>query len=136
MKRSNAEYIDLEDLEVYQLARQLSRIAWSIYETLSWQDKKIMGDQFIESTDSTGANIAEGYGRFHYLDKIKFYYNSRGSYFEARKHWLSLLYERKKVTKDLYDEYNTIGKEFLVKLNNFISSTYRSKSNEIKNKYQ
>ena len=131
MNKRNSGYIDLEDLEVYQLSRQLSRIAWSIYEALSWQDKKIMGDQFIESTDSTGANLAEGYGRFHYLDRIKFYYNSRGSYFEARKHWMSLLYERKKVTKELYDKNNAIGKEFLIKLNNFISSTYRSKSNEI-----
>lgn len=57
---------------VYKLTRELSRIAWVIYEKLEWRIKKIMGDQFIESTDSVSANIAEGYGRFHYLDKVKF----------------------------------------------------------------
>ncbi|GIV44793.1 MAG: hypothetical protein KatS3mg035_1916 [Bacteroidia bacterium] len=31
-----------------------------------------MGDQFVRATDSIGANIAEGYGRFHYLEKLKF----------------------------------------------------------------
>ncbi len=31
-----------------------------------------MGDQFIKSIDSVGANIADGYGRFHYLDRINF----------------------------------------------------------------
>ena len=86
----------LNDLEVYKLARELSKIGWEIYQNLNWQTKKIMGDQFIESTDSVGANIAEGYGRFHYLDKIKFYYNSRASLIECNEHWIELLKERKK----------------------------------------
>ena len=55
-----------------------------------------MGDQFIEAVDSVGANIAEGYGRFHYLDRIKFYYNSRASLIECNEHWIELLKERKK----------------------------------------
>jgi len=88
------EYISLEKLEVYKLARQLSKITWEIYEKLDWRIKKIMGDQYVESTDSVGANIAEGYGRFHYLDKIKFYYNARGSLLESR-HWFDLLEERR-----------------------------------------
>lgn len=90
------KFIPLKDLEVYKISRELSRIAWKIYQALDWRDKKIMGDQFIESTDSVGANIAEGYGRFHYLEKIKFYYNSRGSLNEANEHWIELLWERKK----------------------------------------
>lgn len=28
-----------------------------------------MGDQFITAADSFGANIVEGYGRYHNLDK-------------------------------------------------------------------
>lgn len=40
-------YVKLEDLEVYQLSRELSRIGWEIYEKLSWQEKKVIGDQFI-----------------------------------------------------------------------------------------
>ena len=86
----------LNDLEVYKLARELSRIGWKIYQNLNWQTKKIMGDQFIEAVDSVGANIAEGYGRFHYLDRIKFYYNSRASLIECNEHWIELLKERKK----------------------------------------
>ena len=44
----------------------------SIYSQMNFEDKKIIGDQFIRSTDSVGANIAEGYSRFHYLDKVRF----------------------------------------------------------------
>ena len=121
------KYIGLDDLEVYQLARKLSAIGWQIYESLSWQDKKTMGDQFIRSTDSVGANVAEGYGRYHYLDKIRFYYHSRGSYLETKKHWLELLHDRKKIDDKVFQEYSEVGKKFEVKLNNFITATFNSK---------
>ena len=88
MEKSNKKYILLKNLEIYQLARELSKIGWEIYQKLDWKTKKINGDQFIEATDSIGANIAEGYNRFHFLDKIKFYYNARSSLSEACYHWL------------------------------------------------
>jgi len=123
------KYIKLQDLEVYQLARELSRIGWEIYSSFDWQIKKIMGDQFIESTDSVGANIAEGYSRYHYLDKIKFYYNSRASLSETADHWLELLKERSKINSEDYEKFKEIGIKLSIKLNNFITTTYRSKNN-------
>jgi four helix bundle protein len=119
-------YIPLKELEIYQLARQLSKIAWSIYERLEWQDKKIMGDQFIESVDSVGANIAEGYTRYHYLDKVKFYYYSRGSLAESCHHWLELLLERGKISSELYSSIKAIQKPLEIKLNNTITVTKNS----------
>jgi len=123
-------YILLRDLEVYQLARELSKIGWKIYNSLDWQTKKTMGDQFIEATDSVGANIAEGYGRFHYLDKIKFFYNSRASLSECNDHWLELLNERNKANSEKYKEFKVIAERLSLKLNNFITSTYKSKNNQ------
>lgn len=128
-------YISLKDLEVYKLSRELSRIAWKIYEKLDWKTQKINGDQFIESTDSTGANIAEGYGRYHYLDRIKFYYNSRGSFLECTEHWVELLYERGKIAEDFYKKYKDTAQKFSLKLNNFIASTYQAKDNNNLKKY-
>jgi len=128
--RNKKKYILLKDLEVYKLARELSRIAWEIYESLDWQAKKIMGNQFIEATDSVGANIGEGYGRFHYLDKIKFYYNARASLIECCDHWIELLNERKKVNSENYTKFKTTAEKLSLKLNNFIASTYKSKNNK------
>jgi|SRR3989344_7153675 len=128
MTNNDKGYIQLSDLKVYQLARELSKIGWEIYSMLEWRYKKIIGDQFIESTDSVGANIAEGYGRFHYLDKIKFYYNSRGSLAECGDHWVELLLERNLVNRSEYDKFKQVAKELSVKLSNFISTTYRSKA--------
>lgn len=123
------KYINLKDLEVYRLARELSKIGWKIYNVLNWQDKKIMGDQFISATDSFGANIAEGYSRFYYLDKIKFLYNSRGSLAEAVDYWLELLKERDKISNDDYQSYREIANKSSLKLQNFISSLYKAKNN-------
>lgn len=124
------KYILIRDLEVYKLARELSKIGWDIYQSLNWQIKKINGDQFIESIDSVGANIAEGYGRFHYLDKIKFYYNARASLMECNDHWVELLYDRGKITKKIYDEFKETALKLSIKLNNFISINYQSKSKQ------
>jgi len=118
----------LGELEVYKLARELSVIGWKYYCVLNWHDKKVLGDQFIRAIDSVGANVAEGYGRFHYLDRIKFYYNARASLFEAADHWLSLLEERNKISGEEYKRMRIISEEFLFKLNNFIKSTYRAKN--------
>lgn len=124
------QYIPLSDLEVYRLARELSKIVWEIYQYLNWQDKKTMGDQFLEATDSIGANIAEGYGRYHYLDQIKFYYNSRGSLNESYHHWLEVLNERKKIKTEKYKQFKTIAGKLSLKLNNFITSIYRAKNQQ------
>lgn len=112
-------YIDIKDLEVYKLSRVLSQIGWKIFSELPWDLKKSIGFQFIESTDSVGANIAEGYGRYHYLDRVKFYYNARASLLEA-KHWIELLEERNLVHEP--DFTHTCTKTLLC-LNMFIKIT-------------
>jgi len=95
-----------------------------------WQDKKILGDQFIRSMDSIRANIAEGFGRFHYLDKNKFNYNARGSLYESVQ-WLDLLYRRGKINKELFDLIDQKLKILSIKLNNYISVTRNQKEKEL-----
>ena len=129
--KEKSRYILLKDLEVYRLARELSQLAWVIYETLDWRTKKTMGDQFLSATDSVGANIAEGYGRFHYLDKIKFYYNARASLLECSDHWMELLRERKYIKNTApYTDFKTITERLSLKLNNFIAATYKAKGQQ------
>jgi len=129
MKSQN--FIELKDLEVYQLSRKLSSIAWKIFCRMNFEDKKHIGDQFLRSVDSIGANIAEGYGRFHYLDKVRFYYNSRASHYEAFTHWLELLIERERISKNEFDSINETAHILQIKLNNFIKSTANNARNNI-----
>lgn len=122
-------YVKLGDLFVYKIAIELCNLGWEIYESMCWQDKKIMGDQFIRSVDSCAANTAEGYGRYHYLDRIKFYYNGRDSLLES-KHWIYLLYKRDKINKAIYQSFLQRAEQVGYELNKFIKSTYKSKNKE------
>ena len=71
-----------EDLEIYRISIEISDLAWSYYQRLPKQFQFHIGNQFLDAVDSIGANIAEGFGRYHYRDSLKFYYNSRGSLYE------------------------------------------------------
>lgn len=120
--------MELNDLEIYRLSREISEGVWNIYRHLDWRDKKVFGDQCLSSSDSIGANIAEGFGRYHYLDKNKFNYNSRGSLLET-VHWIELLHERGKIDKSEFDRLRSKLVTLHVKLNNYISSTKRQNKN-------
>ena len=124
------KFIPLNDLIVYQLSRQLSAKAWNIYSNLTYEHKKIIGDQFITATDSVGANIAEGYARFHYRDKIRFYHFSRASLSEAINHWAELMEERNIINSQTFKHLKEIHSVLEVKLNNFISVTLKNANNK------
>ena len=132
MSNCNHHHIRLYDLEVYRLAREISRLAWTIYQKLHWQDRKTMGNQFLTASDSIGANLTEGYYRFHFLDKIKFFYNSRGSLGEARDYWIELLAERGKIKVEEYYDYVEFCNKYGKKLNRFIQTTYEASKNPTK----
>ncbi len=111
----------LEDLDVYQIALEISNLAWGIYNDISREFRFSQGSQFLEAADSVGANIAEGSGRYHFRDSVKFYYNSRGSLLEL-KHWTNLFLKRKLADQNkLSTLFELIEKEHL-KLNSFINS--------------
>jgi len=113
--------MELGKLEIYKLSLKLSDYIWDTYVDLPNDLKYNIGNQVIRSIDSIGANIAEGYGRFHYKDSIKFYYNARGSLWES-KHWILLMYKRELLNREKYElllnNLEILGK----KLNGFIKS--------------
>ena len=71
---------NFENLRVYQFAEDLlSDDVWSI--VLEWDSfaRDTIGKQLVRSTDSIGANIAEGEGRGSYQDNRRFIKIARGS---------------------------------------------------------
>ena len=110
-------------LEIYRLSLELSATVWKIYQALPKPLQYNIGDQTLRSVDSIGANIAEGYGRYHYKDSIKFYYNARGSLWES-KHWFYLLYKRKLIEQNTYDQSIEHLEQLGKKLNGLIQSIH------------
>lgn len=116
----------LNNLKVFQLSKEYGKEVWQIYQSLDWHLKKIIGDQLMRSADSVGANIAEGYGRYHFLEKIKFYYIARASLFES-KYWIDLLFERKIIDQEKYLYLMELYQNIVKGLNGLINSTYHTK---------
>lgn len=82
----------------------------------------------LTAVDSVGANIAEGYARFHFSEKSRFYYISRASLSEGVEHWIDLGLEREIVSIQEFESFSKIRLDIQVKLNNMIESTYTSKN--------
>lgn len=116
----------LKTLTVYLQAKELSSEAWIIHNKLVDSHKRMFGEQFVRSTDSVAANIAEGYGRFHYLDKIKFFYNARGSLYESY-HWFETIVARIDIDSRNRQNYLKVYNDLPGLLNGFIKSTYKNK---------
>lgn len=79
-----------EDLQCWQDCRALRVfILQKIVPLMPKVELYRLTDQLIRCARSTTANIAEGYGRFHYLDNAKFCSNSRGSCWETLDHLIA-----------------------------------------------
>jgi four helix bundle protein len=82
MKRSEEQahsYKTFEDLEVYQVAREFRKAMYRIAKRLPDFEKFGLVSQVRRAALSLTNNIAEGHGRFHFPDQIKFMLQARGS---------------------------------------------------------
>jgi len=79
-----------EDLECWKACRGVRLfVAREVLSVLPKDEQYRLGDQLIRASRSTTANIAEGYGRFHYLENAKFCSNARGSCYEVLDHLIT-----------------------------------------------
>ena len=85
-------YKDFTTLECWKLARKVKLFFYEkILPKLPKEEKYNLGNQIRNAAISATANIAEGYGRFHFKESIQFYRISRGSQFELKDHLISCL---------------------------------------------
>jgi four helix bundle protein len=76
-----------EKLIVWQKAHQLMlETHRKLVPFLPKEEKYGLADQLRRSSKSVAANIAEGAGRFYYMDNVRFCYQARGSLDETLNH--------------------------------------------------
>jgi len=68
-----------EDLEVYRKARQFRKAMYGVTRKLPDFEKYELASQIRRASVSLTNNIAEGHGRYHYLEQLKFLFQARGS---------------------------------------------------------
>lgn len=85
----NYGWSDFQNLTCWKSAHELKKKIASLVKDFPESERFRLSDQIIRSSRSVTANIAEGYGRFHFKDQIRFCIHSRGSLVELYDHLIT-----------------------------------------------
>lgn len=105
--------MEFKDLRVWGEAKDLVSKTYRVTAQFPKTETYSLTDQLRRSTNSICANIAEGFNRFHSKDKIKFYYNARGSISESQSHLLiavELGYVDRKIVEEMIIGFDRVRK--------------------------
>jgi len=101
------------DLEAWKRGHLLALEIYKITEDFPKEEIYGAVNQLRRAASSITANIAEGFARYHFKDKVRFYYNPRGSVAEVQNFLLlakDLKYIDLKMCKDLGEKANEVGR--------------------------
>ncbi|HWB64388.1 MAG TPA: four helix bundle protein [Chitinophagales bacterium] len=91
-----------ENLEVWKKCRELKQYVSELCKKFPKHEMYLLTAQVKDSSRSVTANIAEGYGRFHFQENIQFCRQSRGSLEETKDHIYTSL-DESYITKEDFD---------------------------------
>ncbi len=115
------------DLEVWQCGHKFVVDVYKTTKNFPRHETYGIVSQLRRSATSITANIAEGFSRFSFKDKMRFYYNSRGSISESQNHIL--------ISRDVgYLDESSARKLFSQadKIRQILNGLIRSSENQIK----
>ncbi len=91
------------------------------------QDEKYkLADQIVRASRSVTANIAEGFGRYHYQEYVQFCRQSRGSLFELIDHFI-VARDEGYISEDQLNQVRNQITNALAVLNGFINYLLKAK---------
>src|SRR3989442_5285300 len=79
MESTTGTFRTFEDLEVYKTAREFRKAMYAVSRKLPTFERFELASQIRRASVSLTNNIAEGHGRWYFLDHIKFLLQARGS---------------------------------------------------------
>ena len=109
-----------EDLDCFKLALDVVVNAHELAKCLPAEEKYDLAVQIRRSSKSVTANIAEGYGRFHYLDSLRYYSIARGELNETLAHFVNALV-LEYIEQAYYDEIHALVRKTEATLNGFMN---------------
>jgi len=108
------------DLEAWKKAHVLRKDISELVKSFPSDEKYRLTDQIIRSSRSIGNNIAEGHGRYHYIDSRKFFINARGSASETIDHLIVALDEGY-INKEIFEKLQASCDECMRLINGYIN---------------
>lgn len=117
---------NFKELEVWKKSRVLRIDISKMVKLFPSEEKYRLIDQMIRASRSVTANIAEGYGRFHYQENIQYCRQSRGSLTEIQDH-LTVAFDEKYIDESTQNQLDERVEECIRILNGYINYLAKSK---------
>jgi four helix bundle protein len=116
-----------EDLDVWKVCRDLRSQIAAIARTFPKEERYRLQDQLLRASRSVTANLAEGYGRFHYAENIQFARHARGSLYEVMDH-LTVAQDDKLISDETFALVREAVLRAISVVNGFIRYLAKSKT--------
>lgn len=110
------------DLEVWKEAHKLTLLVYKLTKKFPKAETFGLTSQIRRAVISVESNIAEGFSRYHFKDRLNFYYQSRGSASEVQTQ-LIIAKDLKYLTTEEFNNTFNISKKVLIILGGLIKST-------------
>ncbi len=124
------DIVSFEDLEVWKECRKFRNQISTTTEKFPKEEKYCLTDQIKRSSRSVTANIAEGYGRFHFQENAQFCRQARGSLTETLDHLICAL-DLGYINEVDLSSHRIQYEQCLKLLNGYIAYLIKSKTNQI-----
>lgn len=121
-------YNSFEDLEVHKVCRDFKKEIIRICKMFPKEEKFLLTAQIKDLSRSVTANIAEGYGRYHFQENIQFCRQSRGSLTETLNHLITA-FDEEYINEEELLTMREKYKICLKLLNGYIAYLKRQKEN-------
>ena len=122
--------MNLDKLDVWVRTKDFGLAVYKeVVPHLPNDEKWNLTQQLKRAAQSVPANIAEGHGRYHFLDNVRFCYIARGSLTEIQSH-ISLAHELGYLSDEIYNHMTAHAESIGKQLNNYIAYLKRSKQGE------
>lgn len=118
---------DFTSLVCWQDARKVKLFLYeNVLPRLPEAEKFNLNTQIRRAAISSTANIAEGYGRYHYQEGIQYYRISRGSLYESKDHLISS-FDLNYISNELYKQGIEMIEKAKISLNGYINYVKKQK---------
>jgi four helix bundle protein len=113
------QFRTFEDLEVYQIAREFRKKMYEVTRRLPDCEKFELASQIRRAAVSLTNNIAEGHGRYHFADQVRFFLGARGSLQELIDD-LNVCHDEKYLESENVAELKKEGRRVLGLINGYL----------------
>src|SRR3989344_5600554 len=102
------------DLEVWKSAHNLTLGIYQITNSFPKSEVYGLTSQIRRAAVSVESCVAEGFSRYHYKDRLRFYYDARGSISEVQSQLITAKDLRFIKEKDFLDMFNQAEKTGII----------------------